>query len=725
MAPLTRLTLQLAGPMRILAASGEPLSLPNRKTRALLAYLALTAGAHDRQSLSALFCQRSADPGRTLRWHLSAIRHHLGAAVILAATTKVQLNQQMVSVDMHTFVKRLHGGELNQLRSAELVAILGTYRGEFLAGLVLPDAPEFELWLLGQRAHLQRLYERGLDHLVQRLIQEQAYETAVTWAQRLVETNPLLEEGHMNLIWLYARRGQRQAALDQYAYCRSLLRRELAVEPMPELVRLVESIRAERPLPSHVHPYQTPPSSQLPGQLRPDAQPEDLFDLIWQWAPLAAARSQRVYAHADALALYEAALVAFNRLPEAPLVNQETAVSLAAVHRQVENLLACVQLGLMVGRPPATLEAWLGAARTLLSQHPHQRLEALLLLSQASLMVMQGRYETAVTTALAGYELFRHLHEPRLTASCLALAGEARLRLSKNWAAQSFFSEALTLFQAAGDMEGESRCRSGLAHARVNLGQVEAALVLLDEALKIARQQQDPLAEAQVCLSLAHAWSYYYDSERISYFATRASQLFRQAQYETMVLRAECYEGLACRFAGDTTGGRAIYARLLAAAQQDGDRWLEGWMAQALGRIALELLDLAAAERWFELSRQCRQESGEAQNLASDLLWLGRLRLGQNRPEEALALMDTAVTQLETGAADYYVYEAWDLYLGQAEALTALGQTDLAALRVQRAYEVLLAFAAQITDDGRRRAFLACRRLERLLAAQAKTHGQD
>jgi hypothetical protein len=283
-------SIQLMGPMRIVAASGERLALPNRKTRALLAYLAQNKQPFARLILSDLFCQQSDNPGRTLRWHLSMIRRHLGPQALLTTAEQVQLNTQYVQVDSRTFAAVL-SGDPTQWTAPQLMNALEIYQGEFLSGLALPAAPEFELWLLGQRAYLHRLYERGLSHLVGRFIVEQKYETAV--------------------------------------------------------------------------------------------------------------------------------------------------------HRQIENLLACVQLGLMVGRSPAMQEAWLQAAHTLLAQHPHQRLEALLFLSRASLMVMQGRYETAVTTALAGYELFRHLNEPHRTAGCLVIAAEARLRLSHNRAAQNLFAKAM------------------------------------------------------------------------------------------------------------------------------------------------------------------------------------------------------------------------------------------------------------------------------------------
>lgn len=117
-------------------------------------------------------------------------------------------------------------------------------RGEFLAGQTLPDAVDFELWLLGELTRLRALWERGLSELAARSIALGRYESAIQWAQQLVQSNPLLEEAHADLIRLYAQTGQRQAALQQYERCSDLLRQELAVEPMPELQALYARVAA-------------------------------------------------------------------------------------------------------------------------------------------------------------------------------------------------------------------------------------------------------------------------------------------------------------------------------------------------------------------------------------------------------------------------------------------------------------------------------------------------
>lgn len=227
---------------------GKPSGL-RRKGWALLAYLAATGQAHRRPKLAHLFCQEAADPVRTLRLLLSRIRRQLGPGLILTEADLVWFNPQAAWVDSREFERSLQGDLARQTREA-LEAALSLYRGEFLAGMTLKDAPEFELWLLGQRAHLRQLYERGLGEIVTRLTAGEAYEAAIERARQLLQSNPLLEEVHARLIWLYAHTGQREAALKQFEWCRQLLRQELAVEPMPELQAIHAEILVGRSSPA-------------------------------------------------------------------------------------------------------------------------------------------------------------------------------------------------------------------------------------------------------------------------------------------------------------------------------------------------------------------------------------------------------------------------------------------------------------------------------------------
>src|SRR5207249_1681719 len=127
--------------------------------------------------------------------------------------------------------ERTLGSDLTLLDTGRLTATIEAWRGDFLAGLTLAAAAEFELWLLGERARLQNLYHRGLDELVRRLLAAERYEHAVPWVKRRLQSEPLLEETHARLMWLYARTGQTEAAPQQFERCQELLRRELAAEP--------------------------------------------------------------------------------------------------------------------------------------------------------------------------------------------------------------------------------------------------------------------------------------------------------------------------------------------------------------------------------------------------------------------------------------------------------------------------------------------------------------
>jgi DNA-binding SARP family transcriptional activator len=241
--PATSISLCLLGSFELRASARDFNPALDRKTRAILAYLAATRHPHSRQALYSLFCQEAVDPAGTLRWHLSRIRRQLSPAIITATKETIQFNRQTAWVDCNTFQEVLDRHPISANLDV-LACALDLYRGEFLAGTALSDAPEFELWLLGERARVRQLYERGLAEIVERLIVADDYAAAIQRTQQLVQSNSLLEEAHARLAWLYAQMGQRAAALQQFERCRDLLLNELAVEPAPEFVRLYDQIRA-------------------------------------------------------------------------------------------------------------------------------------------------------------------------------------------------------------------------------------------------------------------------------------------------------------------------------------------------------------------------------------------------------------------------------------------------------------------------------------------------
>ncbi|MDJ0752107.1 MAG: AAA family ATPase [Ardenticatenaceae bacterium] len=272
--------LQFLGPLLI----SSPQSIPplRRKTRAILAYLAITNRSHTRRHLMDLFCQEAADPSRALAVLLSRIRKLLGKDALHTKNRSIQLNVALVSVDVLTFQEFLGGDVADQSIERVEAAVL-LYRGDLLSGLTLNDAPEFELWLLAQRAQMRHLLERGLMRLVSDHVEQNQLDVALRYAQQLVQHNPLLENAHSQLIWLYAQTGQRDAALQQYVYCRELLQRELAVEPGELLQKLASNLEADQPFPTQaVHkPAVSEPSTPVASDFVGRAAELNLLQAAW------------------------------------------------------------------------------------------------------------------------------------------------------------------------------------------------------------------------------------------------------------------------------------------------------------------------------------------------------------------------------------------------------------------------------------------------------------
>ena len=219
----------LLGPPRVVR-DGTAVAFDTRKALALLAVLALADRPRPRDVLAELLWpEHDAEHARgALRRTLSALRSAVGPDFVDATRDQVSLVRGPgLSVDVDRF--RALAGDGDVAGAAAL------FRGEFLEGFGLRDAPEFEDW---QRAEADAL-GRELATVLARLV-EATGDVAV--AQRWLELDPLHEPAHRALIRLYAERGDRAAALAQYRDCVRTLSRELGVPPLAETTRLYEAI---------------------------------------------------------------------------------------------------------------------------------------------------------------------------------------------------------------------------------------------------------------------------------------------------------------------------------------------------------------------------------------------------------------------------------------------------------------------------------------------------
>ena len=107
-------------------------------------------------------------------------------------------------------------------------------------------SPGFTAWLLGERRHLQGLSEAVLREGALRALASGHVRTAVELATRLVAADPLNEDAHVLLVRAFAATGDEVAVERQLSASLDLFRRELGVEPGPELAE-AGAIATSRP----------------------------------------------------------------------------------------------------------------------------------------------------------------------------------------------------------------------------------------------------------------------------------------------------------------------------------------------------------------------------------------------------------------------------------------------------------------------------------------------
>ena len=126
---------------------GEGIDLPrSRKTRALLAYLALSPRPRRRSALCTMFWERPDDPKGALRWSLSKIRPVMKSgdeSLVVADGDFIRIETAGVGVDARDLLSA--AANPDPWPAAELERLANA--GELLEGFVLAGCPDFELWL--------------------------------------------------------------------------------------------------------------------------------------------------------------------------------------------------------------------------------------------------------------------------------------------------------------------------------------------------------------------------------------------------------------------------------------------------------------------------------------------------------------------------------------------------------------------------------------------------
>jgi DNA-binding SARP family transcriptional activator len=205
------LELKLFGPPEITIDGAAPTGDLLAKDLALLYYLAVTGQPHSRTSLALLLWGDLTDAAArgNLRKALATLRNSLGS-LINTERDYVSLAQEQVQCDVRAFEQRalenVHAGNADQMKAAIVL-----YRGEFLSGFVVRNAPDFDIWLYHTQERLRGAAVRILTELAQLHRQQNANADEIACLQHILTLEPWREETHRQLMLTLANAGARSA----------------------------------------------------------------------------------------------------------------------------------------------------------------------------------------------------------------------------------------------------------------------------------------------------------------------------------------------------------------------------------------------------------------------------------------------------------------------------------------------------------------------------------
>ena len=254
--------MRLIGQMEAWTLTSESVLPGGRKTRALLAVIALSSPRPALRGRLAelLWSRRPEEQARaSLRQEIHRLLEALapgGSEVLSVTRDHLSLRPGKVWVDVEEVMRA----------TTDQPASLSLLDGDLLEGLDGID-PTFDAWLTTER---ERLRDRART-VAEALLREQMEpEAAIPAAQRLLQIDRAHEGAWRALMRAHAARGERGMAIQAYDRCRAVLADLLDAAPSAETQNLLAEIRGPSGSRIPLRPHR-PPASLQPAATPPQA----------------------------------------------------------------------------------------------------------------------------------------------------------------------------------------------------------------------------------------------------------------------------------------------------------------------------------------------------------------------------------------------------------------------------------------------------------------------
>lgn len=214
----------------------------SKKSTALLVYFILNENnSFSRVQLADLlwgeFDEKRAR--HNLRQCILELKRYLPEDSIISSRHYLKFNREHVECDVNSLKSYCQSNSIEKMEKA-----LNLYKGELMQDFYL-DSQQFDFWLDEKRFEIYELVRSNMSQLLYIYIQKKYYLKAILLARRMLSLDPLNENIHQVLMHLYAQQGRRSEAIKQYQHCRSILFKELSLEPTSKTQQLHNQLTSQ------------------------------------------------------------------------------------------------------------------------------------------------------------------------------------------------------------------------------------------------------------------------------------------------------------------------------------------------------------------------------------------------------------------------------------------------------------------------------------------------
>jgi TolB-like protein/DNA-binding SARP family transcriptional activator/Flp pilus assembly protein TadD len=185
------------------------------------------------------------------------LRTELGESALLSAGDELRLNAEVIRADVVEFE--------SSLEQADHARAVSLYRGPFLDGFFLSEAPEFEHWAERVRERLAGGYRKALEALAHAAESQGDFGGAAEWWKARTAHDPYDSRIAIGLMQALEASGNRAGALQHAAIHQRLLQEEFGIEPAPEVLALAERLRGDPAVVMESRQERLPPATPTPS----------------------------------------------------------------------------------------------------------------------------------------------------------------------------------------------------------------------------------------------------------------------------------------------------------------------------------------------------------------------------------------------------------------------------------------------------------------------------